>query len=266
CCTRWACLVGEQVSRGCALPRASRSLGRGSLSPVAIEVERRGRPLSSLAVGGPVLHSVSSSTCPPSRRCLVASDPTGESPVMEGFLMSNNLYRRFSDRLEAPEPLPEGLDVPELREAHGAAMEAYLAVDDVISEKDAYEVLVVDDIDEWAEEKDLRALRAGDKAAKVEGDRLRKLRAETVGRAEQARQERTRTRRAYEKLLKEYALEIAKLAARRLEDAETSVVEAEAAFREAYRQYQHAVARMEDAVHRAGLVPVVNVRQIRGKI
>lgn len=77
CYARWAYLVGEQVSRGCALPRASRSLGRGLLSPVAVEVERRGRPLSSLAVGGPVLHSVSSSTCPPSRRCLVASDPRG---------------------------------------------------------------------------------------------------------------------------------------------------------------------------------------------
>src|SRR5690606_36888321 len=184
---------------------------------------------------------------------------------MEGFLMSNNLYRRFSDRLEAPEPLPEGLDVPELREAHDAAMEAYLAVDDVISEKDAYEVLVVDDIDELAEEKYLRALRSGDKSAKFEGDRLRKLRAETIARAEQAIQEATRTRRAYEKLLKEYSLEIAKLAARRLEDAESSVMEAEAAFRSAYRQYQQAVARMEDAVHRAGLVTVVNVRQIRGK-
>src|SRR5690606_41299352 len=102
CCARGPGLEGEQVSRGCALPRAGRSRGRGAVAPVAVEVERRGRPLSSLAVGGPVLHSVSSSTCPPSRRCLVASDPTGESPVMEGFLKSNNLYRRFSDRLEAP--------------------------------------------------------------------------------------------------------------------------------------------------------------------
>jgi len=178
---------------------------------------------------------------------------------------TNNLYRRLSDRLEAPEPLPEGLDAPELQEAYDAAMEAYLAADDVITEKDAYEVLVVDDIDELAEEKYLRALRSGDKSAKYEGDRLRKLRAETIAKAERAIQEATRARRAYEKLLKEYSLEIAKLAARRLEDAETSVVEAEAAFREAYRQYQQAVARMEDAVHRAGLVTVVNVRQIRGK-
>ena len=179
--------------------------------------------------------------------------------------MSNNLYRRFSDRLEAPEPLPEGLDAPELREAHDAAMEAYLAADDVISAKDAYEVLVVADIDELAEEKYLRALRSGDKSAKYEGDCLRRLRAETIAKAEQATQEATRTRRAYEKLLKEYALEIAKLAARRLEDAESSVMKAEAAFRSAYREYQQAVTRMEDAVHRAGLMTVVNARQIRGK-
>lgn len=180
-------------------------------------------------------------------------------------MSTDNLYRRFSDRLEMPEQLPEGLDVPELREAYDAAMEAYYAVDDVISEKAAYEVLVVDDIDELAEEKYLRALRSGDKSAKYEGDRLRKLRAETIAKAEKAIQEATRTRRAYEKLLKEYSLEIAKLAARRLEDAESAVLEAEAAFRGAYRQYQQAVARMEDAVHRAGLVTVVNVRQIRGK-
>lgn len=185
---------------------------------------------------------------------------------MEGFLMSTyTLYRHFSDRLEAPEPLPEGLDVPELREAHDAAMEAYYAVDDVISAKDAYEVLVVDDIDELAEEKYLRALRSGDKSAKYEGDRLRQLRAETIAKAERAIQEATRTRRAYEKLLKEYALEIAKLAARRLEESESSLVEAETAFRSAYRQYQQAVARMEDAVHRAGLVTVVNARQMYGK-
>lgn len=177
---------------------------------------------------------------------------------------TNNLYRRFSDRLEAPEPLPEGLDAPELREAHDAAMAAYLAADDVISEKDAYEVLVVDDIDALAEEKYLRALRSGDKSAKYEGDRLRRLRAETVAKAERAIQEATRTRRAYEKLLKGYALDIAKLAARRLEEAESSLMEAETAFRSAYRQYQQAVARMEDAVHRAGLVTAVNARQVRG--
>lgn len=184
---------------------------------------------------------------------------------MEGFLMSTyTLYRHFSDRLEAPESLPEGLDVPELQEAHDAAMEAFDAADDVISAKDAYEVLVVADIDALAEEKYLRALRAGDKSAKFEGDRLRKLRAETIAKAEKATQEAIQKRRAYEKLLKKYSLEIAKLAARRLEEAESSVVEAETAFRDAYRQYQHAVARMEDAVHRAGLVTVVNVRQIRG--
>src|SRR5690606_36429529 len=83
------------------------------------------------------------------------------------------------------------------------------------TEKDAYEVLVVDDIDELAEEKYLRALRSGDKSAKYEGDRLRKLRAETIAKTERAIQEATRARRAYEKLLKEYSLEIAKLAARR---------------------------------------------------
>lgn len=178
---------------------------------------------------------------------------------------SENLYSKFSNLLEVPESLPEGLDVPELREAHDAAMEAYLAADDVLTEKSAYEVLIADDIDELAEEKYLRALRAGDKSAKYEGDRLRKLRAETIAKAEKAIQEAVQKRRAYEKLLKKYALEVAKLAARRLEDAESSVIEAETAFREAYRRYQQAVARMEDAVHRAGLVTVANARQIRGK-
>lgn len=176
-----------------------------------------------------------------------------------------NLFDKFSDRLEVPERLPEGLDVPELREAYDAAEEARLAADDVITEKDAYEVLIVDNIDDLAERKYLQALRAGDKSAKYEGDRLRKLRAETIVKAEAATQEAVQKRRAYEKLLKKYALEVAKLAARRLEEAESSVVEAETAFREAYRRYQHAVSRMEDAVHRAGLVTVMNARQIRGK-